>query len=159
MCLLAVTACSHHTQPLPAGEQADHIVILKSQHQMVLMTQGKLLRTYRVALGRASGNKERRGDHKTPLGHYVIDQKNAQSRFHLALHVSYPNAADQQHAREAGVDPGDAILIHGVRKQFAWLGSLQHDIDWTDGCIAVTNDEMDEVWKLVPTGTPVDIEP
>ena len=141
------------------GDKADRIIIVKSKHSMVLMANGKPIKSYRVALGKSDGAKERQGDHKTPEGQYVIDQKNAQSRFHLALHVSYPNAADRKRAHDAGVDPGGAIMIHGVEKQFAWLGPLQHDIDWTDGCIAVTNQEIEEIWQLVPVGTPVEIKP
>jgi murein L,D-transpeptidase YafK len=151
--------CSSAPLNAPDGGKADRIVIVKSKHSMVLMANGKPLKSYHVALGKSDGAKERQGDHKTPEGEYVIDQKNAQSRFHLALHVSYPNAADRKRAHDAGVDPGGAIMIHGVEKQFAWLGPLQHDIDWTDGCIAVTNREMDEVWQLVPVGTPVEIKP
>ena len=141
------------------GSKADRIIILKSKHSMVLMSNGKPLRSYHVALGKSGGDKERQGDHKTPEGQYVIDQKNAQSRFHLALHISYPNAADRKRAHDAGNDPGGAIMIHGVEKQFAWLDSLEHDVYWTDGCIAVTNLEIDEIWKLVPVGTPVEIKP
>jgi murein L,D-transpeptidase YafK len=139
---------------------ADRIVVVKSSHTMTLMTGGHVLKVYRVALGRGSaGPKERQGDHKTPEGQYVIDRKNPRSRFHLALHVSYPNAADEERARKAGVDPGGLIEIHGLPPQFAWLGSLQHDVDWTDGCIAVSDREIDEVWRLVPVGTPVEIKP
>ncbi len=145
--------------PTADVRRADHIIILKSKHSMVLMANGKPLKSYRVALGKSDGDKERQGDHKTPEGEYVIDQKNAQSRFHLALHISYPNADDRKRAHDAGTDPGGAIMIHGVEKQFAWLGSLEHDVDWTDGCIAVTNSEIDEIWKLVPVGTPVEIKP
>lgn len=158
-CSVAAMGCSSSSPPKLDGVKADRIVILKSKHLMILMANGKPLRSYRVALGRASGAKERQGDHKTPVGQYVIDEKNAQSRFHLALHISYPNAADRKRAHDAGVDPGGAIMIHGVEKQFAWLGSLQHEVDWTDGCIAVTDGEMDEVWQLVPVGTPVEIKP
>jgi len=139
--------------------KADLIVIEKSHHSMVLMKDGKPLRSYQVALGRSSGPKERQGDHKTPEGQYVIDQKNAQSRFHLALHVSYPNASDKKRAHDARADPGGAFMIHGVEKPFAWLGSLQHEVDWTDGCIAVTNPEIEEIWGLVSVGTPVEIKP
>jgi murein L,D-transpeptidase YafK len=139
--------------------KADRIIIVKSKHSMVLIANGKPLKSYRVALGKSDGAKERQGDHKTPEGQYVIDQKNTQSRFHLALHVSYPNAADRKRAHDAGVDPGGDIMIHGVEKQFAWLGPLQHEVDWTDGCIAVTNQEIEEIWQLVPVGTPVEIKP
>ena len=154
----AVLGCSS-APPNIGGVKADRIVILKSKHLMTLMANGKTLRSYRVALGRSDGAKERQGDHKTPEGQYVIDQKNSQSRFHLALHISYPNAADLKRAHNAGADPGGAIMIHGVEKPFAWLGPLQNEVDWTDGCVAVTNREMDEVWQLVPVGTPVEIKP
>ncbi len=163
--LLAVLLCSTATMGCSSapsnigGVKADRIIIVKSKHSMVLMANEKPLRTYRVALGKSDGAKERQGDHKTPEGQYVIDQKNGQSRFHLALHISYPNAADRKRAHDANVDPGGAIMIHGVENGFAWLGSLQHEVDWTDGCIAVTNREMDEVWQLVPVGTPVEIKP
>lgn len=127
---------------------------------MTLMKDGHALKTYRIALGRVSiGPKERQGDHKTPEGQYVIDRKNPHSRFHLALHVSYPNAEDMERARNADVDPGGSIEIHGLPSQFALLGSFQHDVDWTDGCVAVSNREIDEVWRLVPVGTPVEIRP
>ena len=139
--------------------QADRIVIIKSQHSMTLMKNGSPIKIYKVALGKSSGRKERQGDHKTPEGLYVVDQKNAQSRFHLALHISYPNADDRRRALAAGVSPGGAIMIHGVEKEFAWLGSMEHDIDWTDGCIAVTDPEIEEVWRLVPVGAPVEIRP
>ena len=158
LCSTVALGCS--SAPLNAdGGKADRIIIVKSKHSMVLMANGKPLKSYRVALGKSDGAKERQGDHKTPEGQYVIDQKNAQSRFHLALHVSYPNPADRKRAHDAGVDPGGAIMIHGVEKQFAWLGPLQHEMDWTDGCIAVTNREIEEIWQLVPVGTPVEIKP
>lgn len=139
--------------------KADRIVIVKSQHSMTLMAEGQPLKSYKVALGTASGAKERQGDHKTPEGQYIIDRKNAQSRFHLALHISYPNAIDRKRAHDAGVDPGDLIMIHGLEDKFAWIGSMQSKTDWTDGCVAVTNQEIEEIWKLVPIGTPVEIKP
>lgn len=147
------------TRSATTAPQADRIVIVKSQHTMTLMAHGQVLKSYSVALGRASGRKERKGDHKTPEGLYIIDQKNERSRFHLSLHISYPNSIDQKRAHDAGVDPGNLIMIHGLEKPFAWLGSLQHEVDWTDGCIAVSNQEIEEIWKLVPIGTPVEIRP
>jgi murein L,D-transpeptidase YafK len=139
---------------------ADRIVVEKSARTMALMRGGQVLKTYKVALSREPvGAKERAGDHKVPEGAYVIDSKNSHSRFHLALHISYPNAADRERARKLGVKPGGDIEIHGLGNKYAWVGSLHRQADWTDGCIAVTNPEIDEIWPLVPVGTPVEIRP
>jgi murein L,D-transpeptidase YafK len=159
---LEVPGCSSgRLKNLAQGEQkADRIVVVKSEHTMTLMTSDRILKVYKVALGRGSaGKKEHVGDNKTPEGNYVIDQKNAKSRFHLALHISYPNTDDMKRAHVAGVDPGGAIMIHGLASGLGWLGSLQHYVDWTEGCIAVSNSEIEEVWRLVPVGTPVEIQP
>src|SRR6266403_1065299 len=119
-----------------------------------------VLKTYKVALSRKPvGAKEREGDHKVPEGEYVVDSKNSHSRFHLALHISYPNAADREKARKLGVRPGGNIEIHGLDSKYAWVGSLQRQVDWTDGCIAVTNPEIEEIWPMVSVGTPVEIRP
>jgi murein L,D-transpeptidase YafK len=127
---------------------------------MTLYSTGRPLKTYKVSLGRGTGSaKHQQGDHETPEGTYRIDAKNAHSRFHLALHVSYPNATDKAHAAALHQPTGGDIMIHGVEPKFAWLGSLHRHVDWTDGCIAVTNAEMDEVWNAVPTGTPITIRP
>jgi murein L,D-transpeptidase YafK len=143
-----------------AKQEADKIVIVKSAHTMTLLSGGKALKTYKIALGGvAVGPKRVEGDHKTPEGNYVIDAKNAHSRFHLALHVSYPSAADTETARKLGSRPGGAIMIHGLPPAFAYLGPLHRQTDWTDGCIAVTNAEIEEIWKLVPVGTRVEIRP
>lgn len=148
------------TKPLQGEQKADRIVVTKSSHTMTLFAKGKVLRVYKVALGRGSaGPKERAGDNKTPEGDYMIDQKIANSRFHLALHISYPSTAQRERARATGVDPGGAIEIHGLPKGLGWVGPVQHDLDWTEGCIAVSNSEIEEVWGMVPTGTPIEIKP
>jgi murein L,D-transpeptidase YafK len=140
--------------------EADKIVILKSARTMSLLSGGKLLKTYKVALGSVPiGPKRIEGDHKTPEGDYVIDAKNPHSQFHLALHISYPTTADKAMARKLGSRPGGAIMIHGLAAPFAYLGALHRQTDWTDGCIAVTNAEIEEIWKLVPLGTRVEIRP
>jgi len=140
--------------------QADRIVIVKSARTMTLLSGANVLKTYKVALGAVPvGPKRVEGDHKTPEGNYVIDAKNAHSQFHLSLHISYPSEADQQRARSAGARPVGAIMIHGLAKSFAFLGPLHRQTDWTDGCIAVTNAEIEEIWKLVPVGTRVEIQP
>jgi murein L,D-transpeptidase YafK len=95
------------------------------------------------------GGKEREGDHKVPEGEYTIDSKNPHSRFHLALHISYPNAADRERARKAGFKPGGHIEFHGLENKYAWVAGLHRQLDWTDGCIAVTNAELEEIWPLV----------
>ncbi len=127
---------------------------------MELLREGKVLKTYKIALGPNSvGPKTRQGDHRTPEGIYRIDSKNAHSKFHLALHVSHPDAKDRERARKLGVSPGGDIMIHGLPDQYAYLGPLQSKYDWTDGCIAVSNAEIEEIWKLVPVGTEVEIRP
>jgi murein L,D-transpeptidase YafK len=140
--------------------QADKIVIMKSARTMTLLSGAKTLKTYKIALGSVPvGPKRVEGDHKTPEGDYRIDAKNSHSQFHLSLHISYPSAADQERARSLGARPGGAIMIHGLARPFAYLGPLHRQTDWTDGCIAVTNAEIEEIWKLVPVGTRVDIRP
>ncbi len=136
------------------GEQADRILVTKSTHTLVLYSHGAVLRTYKVALGRASGAKEKQGDNRTPEGHYKIASHNAHSSCHLALHISYPNADDRARHRSGG-----DVEIHGLPNGLGYLGALHRAADWTYGCIAVTNAEMDEIYKLVPNGTPIDIEP
>ncbi|MGH9743706.1 MAG: L,D-transpeptidase family protein [Candidatus Acidiferrum sp.] len=149
-------------QPSAAGSQgkADRIEIRKSEKTMTLLRDGKVLKVYKVALSTVPlGPKEREGDHKVPEGLYIVDAKNAHSKFHLALHVSYPNAADRERARKLGVKPGGNIEIHGLGSKFAWVGSLHREVDWTDGCIAVTNSEIEEIWPMVSIGTPIEIRP
>ncbi|MBV8113534.1 MAG: L,D-transpeptidase family protein [Silvibacterium sp.] len=127
---------------------------------MTLYSGDKVIHQYKVALGRGTyGPKERQGDHKTPEGEYFVDSKNAHSRFHLALHVSYPNAKDRSRAAQEHVNPGGDVEIHGLPTAFAFLGSFQRFIDWTDGCIAVSNTDIEEIWKLVLVGTKVEILP
>jgi len=141
-------------------KKADLIVVVKSRREMTLMSGGKLIKTYKVALGtQPVGAKERQGDHKTPEGLYTIDAKIENSRFHRALHLSYPNDADRERARKLGVNPGGAVEIHGLGDKYGWVGALHRQTDWTDGCVAVTNEEIDEIWPMVTVGTPVDIRP
>jgi murein L,D-transpeptidase YafK len=147
------------TPSATAVVKADRIVILKSAHTMTLMSHGRVIKTYKVALGNPKGPKVRRGDKKTPEGVYFVDAKNPNSLFHRALHLSYPNAADVERARKLGVNPGGDIEIHGLPAQYAWMGAAHRTIDWTTGCIAVTNPEIDEIWAEVAVGTPVEIRP
>ena len=147
-------------QQPPAPQQADSILILKKDHIMELLANGKVIRTYKVALGQGGlAPKDREGDARTPEGHYLIDSRNAASAYHKALHISYPNGDDRKRAAKLGVPPGGAVMIHGLPKGKGWVGPTHRLYDWTLGCVAVTDEEIDEIWKLVPVGTPVEIRP
>ncbi len=142
--------------PLPEHLTADSIVVDKSTHRMTLLKDGQALRTYRVALGQGGHEpKVREGDARTPEGTYFIDGRNPHSCCHLALHISYPSAADVVAARARGVKAGSDIEIHGLRRGLGFIGRWHRVMDWTRGCIAVTDSEMDEIWRVVPDGTPV----
>jgi len=159
--LLSIVLCQAcgRTDRQPA-ELADKIVIAKSAHTLTLMKGSRLLRVYKVAIGRQPvGAKIRSGDHKTPEGEYIIDSKKSDSRFDRALHISYPNQTDRERALREGVNPGGDIEIHGLQNGLRWIGSLHRRIDWTDGCIAVTDDEIEEIWNRTAVGTPVEIKP
>jgi murein L,D-transpeptidase YafK len=135
-------------------------IVVKSTHTMTLLSRDRAVRSYKVAWGtKPMGAKQKHGDHKTPEGNYGIDAKNAHSQFHLSLHISYPNAADRQRARKLGVSPGGDIIIHGLMPLYARMGSLHRQHDWPDGCIVVTNLEIEEIWRLVPVGAKVEIRP
>lgn len=138
----------------------DKILIEKGARRLMLLSKGEVLKSYRIALGGDPvGPKERQGDSKTPEGTYVIDARNRDSRYHCALHISYPNERDRKRARELGVSPGGNIMIHGVKNGYEWVGESQADADWTQGCIAVTDREIDEIATLAPNGTVVEIRP
>lgn len=138
----------------------DRILIEKRERRLTLLSKDEKLKTYRIALGGSpDGPKERQGDNKTPEGIYSIDSKNGNSSYHLALHISYPNERDKKRSKERGVCPGGDIMIHGLKKEFSWVGQSQADVDWTRGCIAVTDAEIEEIYRLVPVGTAVEIRP
>jgi murein L,D-transpeptidase YafK len=154
---LALVQPSHQQPP---HQKADAILILKKDHLMELFAGGIMIRAYKVSLGRGGlAPKEREGDARTPEGYYIIDVKYETSHYHKALHVSYPNAEDRARAAKLGVSPGGAIMIHGLPNGEGWLGAAHRLYDWTLGCIAVTDDEIDEIFTLVPVGTPVEIRP
>ena len=159
LALCAVAAALPAQQPAPP-QKADSILILKKDHVMELLAGGKVIRTYKVALGQGGiAPKEHEGDGRTPEGHYVIDARYAESHYHKALHVSYPSAEDRKRAASLGISPGGAIMIHGLPNGRGWVGAGHRLYDWTLGCIAVTDEEIDEIWNLVPVGTPVEIRP
>ena len=139
---------------------ADKILIEKKERRLTLISKGKVLKTYKIALGgNPNGPKERQGDNKTPEGTYVINSRNRDSRYHLSLRISYPNEKDKKRAKELGVSPGGDIMIHGIKNGFSWAGDLHTEVDWTKGCIAVTDEGIEEIDKLAPNGTIVEIRP
>ena len=141
-------------------EPADKVLIEKKERRLTLLSKGEVIKSYKIALGgNPVGPKERQGDNKTPEGTYFIDSRNRNSDYHLSLHISYPNEKDKMRAKELGVSPGGDIMIHGIKNGLAWVGASHAGIDWTKGCIAVTDQEMEEIYKLVPNGTIVEIRP
>ena len=139
---------------------ADNVVVIKSQRKMYLMRNGKMWKQYAIMLGlNPVGHKEQKGDNRTPEGRYVLNGRNPASRFHRAIHISYPNEADRAKAREKGVDPGGQIAIHGLPVKTDDAAWDYIERDWTNGCIAVTNQDMDQIWELVEDGTPIEIKP
>lgn len=140
--------------------RADHVVMQKKNRTLELLREGKVIKTYKVALGGDPvGPKTRQGDHKTPEGVYVLDFRNAHSRFYKAIHISYLNEHDRALAHKSGVSAGGDVFVHGLPNGFGLIGAAQRLKDWTDGCIAVTNEEIDEIWQAVPGGTPIEIRP
>jgi len=152
-----VLALSALAAPQP---NVDHILVLKKEHKLLLLSGDRIVKAYSVALGSGGlAPKQRQGDDKTPEGLYRIDYRNPASRFHLALHISYPDESDKEQARKRGVSPGGDIMIHGLGGEFRSLGTKHYLYDWTAGCIAVTDSEIEEIWRLVPDRTPVEIRP
>ena len=155
---MAAVADRDEQSPLPPNAVADRIVVDKTRHIMTLYSHEQPLRSYAVALGRGGLDiKTREGDNRTPEGQYRIDGRNPRSAFHLSLHISYPEAGDVAEAAARGKNPGGDIMIHGIRNGLGWLGTFQRRVDWTAGCIAVTDQEMEEIWRVVPDGTPIEI--
>lgn len=148
------------TNLLYANEIADLIVVIKSKRVMFIMKEGKIIKAYRISLGKTPvGKKTSQGDGKTPEGRYYIEGRNPNSNFYRALKISYPSEEDILKATKAGINPGGAIMIHGLSKKVEYLGKYHIIDDWTEGCIAVTNEEMDEIWRIVPDGIPIEILP
>lgn len=159
--LLVVSCISSILAPMTARAQsvkADKILVLKSRRTLMLLRDGTILRRYHISLGRQpDGPKMRRGDGRTPEGVYTIDKRNAFSRFHLALHVSYPSSADLYRCRRMGTDPGGNIMIHGLPNGHGPRWTWKSQTDWTAGCIAVTDRDIEEIWRAAPDGVVVEI--
>lgn len=158
--LIATADTSRMAKPPGDPLVADSIVVEKGARTLTLYHRGAPVRTYRVALGGSPlGDKVRQGDRRTPEGLFFIESRNPQSRFHLGLRVSYPSPEHRARAARLGVSPGGDIMVHGLPRRFAYLGAAHARQDWTEGCIALTNAEIEEIWRAVGDGTPIEIKP
>ncbi|MES2177159.1 MAG: L,D-transpeptidase family protein [Gemmatimonadota bacterium] len=138
----------------------DSIVVEKKAHKLTLFRDGKPTRTYLIALGgNPVGDKLKAGDRRTPEGIFFIDERQPNSRYHLALHISYPDAAHRARSQAIGAEPGGDIMIHGLPNGMGAAGATHRQADWTNGCVALTDQEIEEIWSVVPIGTPVEIKP
>ena len=156
--VISLFGLSTVAQAATSFPQADQIVIYKSDRQMLLIRDGKVLKQYRIALGKQpKGHKLKEGDHRTPEGTYYVQARNPKSRYYLALKISYPSSRDKARAQKMGVSPGGDIMIHGMSDEYrSFWGRIK---DWTQGCIAVRNHEIEEIWDMVAVGTPIKILP
>ncbi len=141
-------------------EKADFVLVVKSESKLYLIKNSKVLKQYHVVFGaNPKGHKQREGDERTPEGRYILDYKKENSSFYKAIHISYPNNVDKRRAKEKGVSPGGQIMIHGQKNSLGWLSIIAQRFNWTDGCIALSNSDMDEIWNAVNVGTPIEIKP
>ena len=164
--IMIMMGCNWTSRAFPAEVQdlsiskADRVIVLKSDRRLILMRDDNVLKIYKIALGRyPKGHKQYQGDARTPEGQYVLDLKIKNSHFHRAIRISYPNANDIESAKLNGKDPGGKIMIHGLPNTMSAERVGHPTLDWTQGCIAVTNRQMDEIWRMVDIGTPIKIHP
>jgi murein L,D-transpeptidase YafK len=162
LCALVVHAApAAADQSVPtAHEQADSVLVVKSERKLYLLKAGRILRTFNVGLGlQPVGPKQRSGDFRTPEGRYLLERRNVDSDYFLSIQVSYPNEQDRARARALGVDPGGQIMIHGLPNEPRYDLKHYQGSDWTDGCIAVSNSDMVDIWLMTRESTPIEIRP
>lgn len=148
------------TKPVPQQRTVEKVLVIKSARQLQLISAGEPFKSYRISLGKQpNGPKQREGDKRTPEGLYWLDWRKVSDRYNLAMHVSYPNVSDAARARREGVEPGGMIMIHGTPLNDEYPEWYFHTLDWTEGCIAMKNADMREVWSLVKDGTMIEIRP
>jgi len=141
-------------------QTADSVLVLKSESRLYLMRDGKELTSFKVAFGaNPDGHKQQQGDERTPEGHYILDYKNPDSKYYKSIHISYPNALDRENARKRGVRPGGDIMIHGQPNNPTFSQAFYAREDWTNGCIAVSNSDMIDIWLMTPDSVPIEIVP
>jgi hypothetical protein len=153
-------AVSGLTIPIVTMPQADEVIVHKGERRLYLMRHGQVLRSYRVALGLdPQGPKERAGDFRTPEGHYLLTRRNPRSDYFLSIQVSYPNEDDVRRAQREHMDPGGSIMVHGLPNTLSHKPTYYSKSDWTDGCIALSDSDMVEVWLMTRDNTPIEILP
>ena len=141
-------------------QKADEVLVVKSEKRLYLLKDGERYASFPVVFGGdPKGHKEQQGDQRTPEGRYTLDYKNANSNFYRSIHISYPNRQDRAHAQKLGVDPGGDIKIHGQANGWGWASPVMQLFSWTDGCVALSNSNMDKVWEAIDPGTPIEIRP
>lgn len=146
--------------PGHAIEPAESVLVVKQERRLYLLRDGETYASFPATFGTSpKGHKQEEGDGKTPEGEYVLDYKNQNSSYSLSIHVSYPNKDDAAAARKRGVSPGGNIMVHGQKAGFGWLSGLSRYINWTDGCIALSDQDMAVVWEAIEPGTPIEIRP
>ncbi len=147
-------------EPIDRSVSIDKIVVTKHTRKLDLISNNRIIKSYKISLGRVpKGHKEYEGDKKTPEGLYIINDKNPNSGYYKNLGISYPNEFDKKHADSIGKSPGGLIKIHGIKNGFGWIGRFHLLFDWTLGCIAMTDKEIDELYENVKIGTPIEIKP
>jgi len=160
LALISVSALVCTAFGAHAAEAITLVRVDKSDRRIELLSGDRIVRSYPMVLGASpSGHKRQQGDERTPEGRYVLDWRNRASGYYRSIHISYPNAADRAAARNRGVDPGGDIMIHGQPNGWGWWSWIMQRFDWTNGCIAVTNEHMAEIWAMVKDGTAIEIEP
>lgn len=158
--LVALLLVTLFSNALSAVEKADLVLVEKGKSELSLLRSGQVIAKYHVVFGADPvGHKLQEGDNKTPEGRYMLDFKKPNSAYYKAFHVSYPNSNDVERARAAGVSPGGNIMVHGQKNGFGWAAAIAQEFNWTQGCIAMTNEDMDAMWLLVDAGTPIEIKP
>lgn len=154
--LFVGTATAHVQAELP---EIDKVLVLKSEQKLHLMRKGEIVKSYRVSLGKKDGPKRYEGDLRTPEGLYWINWRQHSKKYNLAMHISYPNASDLKRAYKLQKPAGSMIMLHGTPTDEEYPEWFFHTLNWTDGCIALTNEDMQEVWELVKDNTMIEIRP
>lgn len=162
-CTIQTPAKSVADEPAPSSsltEKADLVVVEKNSKTLSLFKKERKIASFSVTFGaNPVGHKQQEGDERTPEGRYKLDYKKTETKYHKAIHISYPNAQDIADAKKRGVSPGGSIMIHGQKQGWGWAAFLTQRFNWTNGCIALSDDDLDFVWNVVDVGTPIEIKP